>query len=297
MDDTDVTEADRVFAEHQSLLFTVAYQILGSAVDAEDVVQDSYLRWRHADTAAVEYPRAYLVQTVTRQAVNTLRATARRREDYVGNWLPEPILTGPDVSADALLAESVSMAMMLILQTLTPAERAVFVLGEVFGFAGPEIAAITGKTEVAVRQTIHRARRHVQARRKRFEPDRDKSEAIVDKFLRAARTGDMDGLLAVLSSDVIQISDGGGQVRAAQSPVVGPERVAHFIMHLAGGELGHSAIEFDFYNTAPAVLFSTNDRLHTVLLFEVTGSAVSGLYAIRNPEKLRAARVLRALAR
>jgi RNA polymerase sigma-70 factor (ECF subfamily) len=296
-DYADGSESDRVFAAHRALLFTVAYQILGSAIDAEDVVQDSYLRWRGADFTAIEHPRAYLVQTVTRQAVNALRAASRRREDYIGNWLPEPIRTGPDVSDDALLAESVSVAMMLVLETLSPTERAVFVLGEVFGFAGPEIAAMIGKSDVTVRQTAHRARNHVQARRKRFHPDGQTADATVAMFLRAARTGDVDGLMALLSPEVVQLSDGGGQVRAARTPVVGPERVARFITHLAHGGMAASDVEFSTYNTAPAVLFSTDGQLHTVLLFEIVGESVSALYAIRNPAKLRAAHLVRPLAR
>lgn len=225
--------ADQVFSDHRPLLFTIAYEILGSAADTEDVLQDSYIRWRNADSTEVAHARAFLVQIVTRQALNHLRTAQRRREEYVGSWLPEPIRTEPDASVDAILAESVSIAMLLVLETLSPNERAVFVLSEVFGYSHPEIADLIGKTEVAVRQIAHRAREHVQARRKRFQPDTSTSRAVVGRFLLAAKTGDVQTLMDVMAPDVVHISDGGGKITAARRAIVGPAQVANYITGLA----------------------------------------------------------------
>ncbi|WP_396934661.1 sigma-70 family RNA polymerase sigma factor, partial [Mycolicibacterium sp.] len=213
------------------LLFTIAYEILGTATEADDVLQDSYLRWATVDLATVRDTKAYLAQLVTRQALTALRAGARRREDYVGPWLPEPLLLDDrDASADVVLAESVSMAMLVLLETLTPDERAVFVLREVFGFGYDEIAAAVDKSAVAVRQMAHRARGHVQARRKRFEPADDAQTAeITEQFLAAASTGDVEGLLSVLAPDVTFTTDHGGKATAVLRPVTGAKKVANLL--------------------------------------------------------------------
>ncbi|MFD4429137.1 RNA polymerase sigma-70 factor [Nocardia sp. NPDC058497] len=288
-----MTEPDP-FDTFRPLLFTIAYEILGSAVDAEDVLQDSYLRWR--DATEVTHPRAYLVQIVTRQAINHLRAVRRRREDYVGTWLPEPIRTTPDAGHDMLLAESVSMAMLLVLETLGPTERAVFVLSEVFGHSHGEIADMIGKTDTAVRQIAHRARAHVAARRRRFEPDSDTSRAVIRRFLLAANTGDVGALMEVLAPDVVQISDGGGRVSAARRPIVGAEPVARFLIGLAQNSMAGVAVEFGSVNAMPAVLARTGDgELDTVLVVELTEDSITGLYAIRNPDKLQSVDVPRTL--
>lgn len=259
------------------------------------MVQDSYLRWINADE--VTYPHAYLVQIVTRQALNALRTSKRRREDYIGNWLPEPIQTAPDVSEDAVLAESVSMAMLLVLETLSPDERVVFVLNEVFGYSHPEIARVVGKSDATVRQIAHRAREHVQARRRRFTPDAHLARATVTTFLQAAHTGDIDGLIAVMAPGVVALSDGGGQVSAARRPIVGPQRVAQFMAGLAQGSMAGFDISFGGYNCLPAILFCRGGTLDSVLLVEVTDGFISALYAMRNPDKLRAAATTRTLTR
>ncbi|QIS20345.1 RNA polymerase sigma-70 factor [Nocardia terpenica] len=285
------------FDQLRPLLFTIAYEILGSAADAEDVLQDSYLRWRDVDANEVEHPKGYLVQVVTRQALNQLRSVRRRREDYIGNWLPEPIRTEQDASHDVLLAESVSMAMMLVLETLGPTERAVFVLSEVFGHSLVEIAGMIGKSETAVRQIAHRAREHVQARRKRFQPDTDTSRAVIDRFLLAAHTGDVGTLLAVLAPDVVQISDGGGRVTAARRPIVGAEQVARYLLGLARNMMADTTVEFGSFNALPALLIrsAADGQLDTVLMIEMTGERITGLYAVRNPDKLRTVDVVRSL--
>ncbi|MEC3919805.1 RNA polymerase sigma-70 factor [Nocardia sp. CDC160] len=290
----DVDAFDRL----RPLLFTIAYEMLGSAADAEDVLQDSYLRWRDTDPTQVHNVKAYLTQIVTRQSLNHLRTVRRRREEYVGSWLPEPIRTETDASHDVLLAESVSMAMLLVLETLGPTERAVFVLSEVFGHSLVDIAAMLGKSDATVRQIAHRARAHVQARKKRFEPDAETSRAVVGKFLRAAQTGDVQTLMDVLAPDIVQISDGGGKVSAARRPVVGAERVAAYLIGLVRKSLGDMTIEFGTYNALPAILLrGTDGAIDTVELIEVDGDRIVGLYAVRNPDKLRTAGLTRALDR
>ncbi|KQY32449.1 MULTISPECIES: RNA polymerase sigma-70 factor [Nocardia] len=288
-----MTELD-TFTTFRPLLFTIAYEILGCAADAEDVLQDSYLRWREA--TEVTHPRAYLVQIVTRQAINHLRSVRRRREDYVGTWLPEPIRTTPDAGHDVLLAESVSMAMLLVLETLGPTERAVFVLSEVFGHSHREIADMIDKSDTAVRQIAHRARAHVAARRRRFRPDSDTSRAVIGRFLLAAHTGDVGALLAVLAPDVVEISDGGGRVSAARRPIVGAESVARFMIGLAQNSMAGATVEFGSFNAQPAVLVrSRNGDLDTVLVVEMIDDLITGLYAVRNPDKLQTIDVIRSL--
>ena len=228
--------SDDPFVTHRSLLFTVAYEMLGSAADAEDVVQETWLRWADLGDAArdeVRDPRAYLVRMVTRQALNRLRTLARQREDYVGAWLPEPLLTSPDVAEDVELAESVSIAMLTVLETLGPAERAVFVLREVFDVPYDEIAEAVGKSSATVRQIAHRARQHVAARRPRMAVSRTEQQQVVERFLAALTTGDVQGLMDVLAPDVVMVSDGGGLVPAVRQPVEGRERAVAILSRFA----------------------------------------------------------------
>ncbi|SPE57333.1 RNA polymerase sigma factor SigJ [Streptomyces netropsis] len=286
------------FTEHRPLLFTIAYEMLGSATDAEDVLQESYLRWSAVDQAAVGHPRAYLVRVVTRQALNHLRAVKARREEYVGTWLPEPIRTAPEVSEDVILSESVSMAMMLVLETLNPAERAVFVLHDVFGYTHGEIAASIGKTEVTVRQIAHRARRHVHARRRRFEPDSAATREIVQRFLHATTTGEVQALMDLLAPDVVQVSDGGGKVSAARHPITGRADVARFVLGVARTSVtATTRIEHATYNGMPAARCLTDGELDWLLAFEIHDGQITGLYVMRNPDKLHRADAVRPLNR
>ena len=225
--------SEDAFVAHRSLLFTVAYEMLGSVADAEDVVQETWLRWADVDRAEVRDPRAYLVRIVTRQALNRLRTLARRREEYVGEWLPEPLLTSPDVAEDVELAESVSIAMLTVLETLAPTERAVLVLHEVFDVPYDEIAEAVGKTSAAVRQIAHRARQHVAARRPRMEVSRTEQQQVVERFLVALTAGDLQGLMDVLAPDVVVVADSGGLAPAARRPVLGAKRVASALSHFA----------------------------------------------------------------
>jgi RNA polymerase sigma-70 factor (TIGR02957 family) len=273
------------FTTHRRLLFTVAYEMLGSAADAEDVVQETWLRWAEVDRAEVRDPRAYLVRAVTRQALNRMRTLSRRREDYVGEWLPEPLLTSPDVAEDVELAESVSIAMLTVLETLGPTERAVFVLREVFDVPYDEVAAAVSKTPAAVRQIAHRAKAHVAARRPRVEVDAGEKRVVVERFQEAVRTGDLQALLDVLAPDVLLVADGGGVVSAARHPIQGAEKVAGFLGLLGkiapGAQLGSMWV-----NGAPAVRIDLDGALDTVVSLVVEGGRISRIYAVRNPEKL-----------
>jgi RNA polymerase sigma-70 factor (TIGR02957 family) len=278
---------DDPFVAQRGLLFTVAYEMLGSAADAEDVVQETWLRWADLDDAArsdVRDPRAYLVRIATRQALNRLRSQARRREEYVGPWLPEPLLTSPDVADDVELADSVSIAMLTVLETLGPVERAVFVLREVFDTPYDEIADVVGKTPTTVRQIARRARDHVAARRPRVQVSRAEQTAVVDRFLAAVRNGDLHGLLEVLAPDVVVVSDGGGVVSASPRPIVGASRVAAFLTGLP------RLVAFDaqpmWLNGAPAMRIDLDATLDTVASLVVEDGRITRIYAIRNPHKL-----------
>jgi len=277
--------SDDPFVTHRSLLFTVAYEMLGSAADAEDVVQEAWLRWAAVDRSEVRDPRAYLVRTVTRQALNRLRTLTRRREEYVGEWLPEPLLTGPDVADDVELAERVSIALLTVLETLGPTERAVFVLREVFDVPYDEIAGALERSPAAVRQIAHRAREHVAARRPRMEVSRAEQEAAVERFRAALQTGDVQGLLDVLAPDVVVVADGGGLVPAARRPVTGAEQVARL---LAGFQriAPRAEVATVSINGAPALRIDLDGQLDTAVSVTVEGGLITRVYAIRNPRKL-----------
>lgn len=270
------------------LLFTIAYEILGSATESDDVLQDSYLRWADVDLSTVHDTKSYLARLVTRQALNALRAGARRREEYVGPWLPEPLLLDDqDPSADVVLAESVSMAMLVLLETLSPDERAVFVLREVFGFDYAEIADAVGKPAPTVRQVAHRAREHVRARRKRsVNVDPQRNAAITAQFLATAANGDVDGLMAMLAPDATWMADSGGKVSAARRPVVGADRVARAVAGLMRKAAAALRVEMVNCNNAPAVLLYLGDRLEGVITLEIIGDKITNFYVMRNPDKL-----------
>jgi RNA polymerase sigma-70 factor (TIGR02957 family) len=273
------------FVRHRSLLFTVAYEMLGSATDAEDVLQEAWLRWAGVDHAQVRDPRAYLVRVVTRQALNRLRTLSRRREDYVGEWLPEPLLTSPDIAEDVELAESVSLAMLTVLETLGPTERAVFVLREVFATPYSEIAEAVGKSAPAVRQIARRARGHVAARRPRMQVSWSEQQQVLEQFLSALRSGQLQELMDALAPDVVLVADGGGLAAAIRAPVRGAGRVAGL---LAGFHRFVDAFELQtvWLNGAPAARIDIDGALDTVVSVTVEDGRITGIYAVRNPEKL-----------
>ncbi|WP_394831220.1 RNA polymerase sigma-70 factor [Pendulispora rubella] len=277
--------ATEMFVRYRNLLFTVAYEMLGSAADAEDVLQETWLRWAEADLDEVRDPRAYLIRITTRQALSRLRALARRRELYIGPWLPEPLLTSATLADDIELAESISMAMLVVLETLSPTERAVFVLREVFDVGYDEIADVIGKSHDAVRQIGHRARSHVAARRPRHVGPVE-AQTVVEAFQRAVVTGDVNSLLDVLAPDVVALSDGGGVKQALPRPIVGADKVSR----LYGAGLKHAgpalSAELVEVNGRPALLIRLDGELDGIMAFRIEDGLVSGLYYVCNPEKL-----------
>src|SRR2546423_4984747 len=278
--------ATEAFLAHRNLLFTVAYEMLGSAADAEDVLQETWLRWAGVDLDTVREKRAYLVQITTRQALTRLRTLGRRKESYVGSWLPEPLLTTPDVAEDVELADSVSMAMMLVLETLTPTERAVFVLREVFDLGYDEIAEAVDKTPAAVRQLAHRARAHVAARRPRGVVSPAQTQDALEAFQRAAETGDLQSLLDILAPDVVALGDGGGIVQAVLAPVVGADKVARLLAIGLDRIAGAASLQPTQVNGFPALIIRFDGAIDTVIAVRIDDGLITGLYAVRNPEKL-----------
>ncbi|TDD06159.1 RNA polymerase sigma-70 factor [Nonomuraea deserti] len=274
------------FVTHRNLLFTVAYEMLGSAADAEDVLQETWMRWAGVDFGTVRDQRAYLVRITTRQALSRLRTLGRRKESYVGPWLPEPLLTSPDVAEDVELAESVSMALMIVLERLSPTERAVFVLREAFGVGYDEISTAVGKSPAAVRQIAHRARRHVDARRPREVVSPGEARAVLESFQRAVETRDLQGLLDVLAPEVAMISDGGGVKQAVPRQIIGADKVARMIVGGVGKVNVAITGDLTMVNGNPALLVRMDDEIDGVLAIRVEDARITGLYYVRNPDKL-----------
>ncbi|MEU1720262.1 RNA polymerase sigma-70 factor [Nonomuraea sp. NPDC005692] len=284
----------QVFDQHRRLLFSVAYRVLGSAADAEDAVQDAWIRWSSDDRSQVADPKAYLARIVSNVALQRLRSTQYQRETYVGPWLPEPILTSGDTADDVAGADSVSTAMLVVLETLSPLERAVFVLKEVFGFSHAEIAEAVERSEAAVRQVAHRAREHVQARRPRFTADRTRQRDVTRRFLAAATGGDINTLMELLSPDVTLWTDGGGKVRQALRPVVGAKTVAAWFAAIGtvayqGVEPGDMRAELAEINGGPGVVFSGQGRVVATVTFDFDAEGhITAVHNVANPDKLGA---------
>ncbi|MFC9549386.1 RNA polymerase sigma-70 factor [Rhodococcus sp. NPDC056960] len=278
--------ATEAFVAHRNLLFTVAYEMLGSAADAEDILQETWLRWAGVDLDTVRNQRAYLVRITTRQALNRLRTLGRRKESYVGPWLPEPLLTAPDVAEDVELADSVSMAMLLVLETLGPTERAVFVLREVFDLGFDEIAAAVDKSPAAVRQIAHRAREHVAARRPRGVVSPAESRDALHAFQRALETGDLQSLFDLLAPDVVLLGDGGGVKQAVLRPIVGADRVSRLLTAGLPRIDGEVSVEPVQMNGCPALIVRIDGEIDDVVAVRMDDGLITGLYIVRNPEKL-----------
>lgn len=278
--------ATETFVAHRNLLFTVVYEMLGSATDAEDVLQETWLRWVRVDLDTVRDQRAYLVRIATNQALTRLRTLGRRKESYIGSWLPEPLLTVPDVADDVELADSISIAMLLVMETLTPTERAVFVLREVFGFDYGEIAQAVDKNSPAVRQIAHRARSHVAARRPRGVASPTEAKAALAAFQRAIETGDLQGLLDILAPDVVVIGDGGGVKQAMLRPIVGADKVARVLASGLDPVRARMTVQPANVNGGPALIVRLDGEIDGVLAVRVEQRRVNGIYYVRNPEKL-----------
>ncbi|MEV2275938.1 RNA polymerase sigma factor SigJ [Nocardiopsis sp. NPDC049922] len=291
-----------VFEEHRSLLTGVAYRILGSAADAEDVTQETWLRWNTVDRAIVDDPRAYLVTVASRIALDRLRSARSRRESYVGEWLPEPVSDIPDGADHAELADSVEYALLVVLETLSPLERAVFVLREAFQFPYARIAEVIGREEATARQLARRARDHVRERRPRFDADRGSRRRITERFLQACLEGDLDGLTALLADDVTLVGDGGGRVRAPMRVLHGIRKVAGFLRAIgqerntqrfldsAGVEGQADPADLDIgvmeVNGAPAAYVAADGRIVTLVVLDVVDDLVRHVYLVANPDKM-----------
>ncbi|MES9524907.1 RNA polymerase sigma-70 factor [Streptomyces capoamus] len=284
--------ATDVFEEHRPLLMAVAYRMLGRVADAEDVVQDAWLRWYRADRAQVREPRAYLVRVTTRLAVDRLRQVQSRGEAYVGPWLPEPYLTeyagtAPDSADRAELADTVSLAVLVVLESLSPLERAVFVLREAFGYPYAEIAALLDRAEPAVRQLAGRARRHVAERRPRYEADPVRRRDLTERFLAAAAEGDLAGLLSLLAPDARLVADSGGKAKAPLRVLHTADKVGRFLVGVArpvAAELSFRPVQV---NGGPALLVLSDGKPHTLFQADIADGRITTVYLVRNPDKLR----------
>ena len=284
--------ATDVFEAHRPLLTGVAYRMLGRVADAEDAVQDAWLRWSRADHAEIREPRAYLVRITTRLAIDRLRLARSRAESYVGPWLPEPCLTeygdtAPDAADRAVLADSVSLAVLVVLESLSPLERAVFVLREAFGFPYAEIAALLDRGEPAVRQLAGRARRHVAERRPRYDVDPARRRELTERFLVAASGGDLDGLMSVLAPDVRLVADGGGKVRSALRILHGADKVARFLAAVIPEAVPDLTVRALEVNGGPAALVLSGGKPDSLFQLDVVDGRVTSVYIQRNPDKLR----------
>jgi RNA polymerase sigma-70 factor, ECF subfamily len=279
-------DATAIFEQHRALLTGVAYRILGHLGDAEDVVQEAWLRWTASDRASVSEPRAYLVRVVSRLAVDRLRREIVRRENYVGPWLPEPVRTEPDGAARAELVDTISIAMLVVLETLSPLERAVFVLHEAFGFTFPEIGLVLERSDATVRQLAHRARQHVHERRPRFDADPAVRAEVTERFLDACQRGDMRTLLTVLAPDVVFVGDSGGIGRAPRHPIHGVDKVARFLLAIRNIPVPELGVQVTHLNGGPAITISSADQLMTVFALDVRDGLVQTIHAIANPNKL-----------
>ncbi|MFE9995428.1 RNA polymerase sigma-70 factor [Streptomyces avermitilis] len=283
--------ATEVFVEHRPVLMGVAYRMLGRVADAEDVVQEAWLRWSGADRSDVREPRRYLVRITTRLAIDRLRQLQSRNEAYVGPWLPEPYLTDfgdtvPDAAERAVLADSVSLAVLVVLESLSPLERAVFVLREAFGFPFADIAVTLERSEAAVRQLAGRARRHVDEGRPRYEVDPAERRDLTERFLAAAAEGDLEGLMSMLAPDVRLVGDSGGRARAPRRVLESADKVGRFLV----GVTRKGVVDVSFrsleVNGGPALLVLSAGKPDSVFQLDVADGRIQCVYIIRNPEKL-----------
>jgi RNA polymerase sigma-70 factor (ECF subfamily) len=276
-----------VFQQQRSYLFSIAYRLLGSASDAEDVLQEAFLRWDRARPDDLNSPRAFLATIVVRLCMDELRSARARREVYVGPWLPEPLVTSgrSDLTESVVLRESLSFAFLLMLEKLSPLERAVFVLREVFDYDYAEIAPIVAKSDANCRQAFHRARQRLADQQSRFEASREQQEQLTEQFLRATSSGDVDGLLTLLAEDVVHVGDGGGKALSAVRPVVSRDHVVRgFLGNLQ--KMPPERAWIDEVNGQPAILATRDGKPYAVLLLEIREGVIQTIYTVVNPDKL-----------
>ncbi|MFF7241053.1 RNA polymerase sigma-70 factor [Streptomyces collinus] len=280
-----------VFEEHRPFLMGVAYRMLGRVADAEDVVQDAWLRWSGADRAEVREPRGYLVRVTTRLAIDRLRQVKARSEAYVGPWLPEPYVTEfgdsvADTAEHALLADSVSLAVLVVLESLSPLERAVFVLREAFGYPYAEIAVLLDRREAAVRQLAGRARRHVEERRPRYDVDPVQRRDLTERFLAAAAGGDLQGLMALLAPEARLVADSGGKAKAPVRVLHSADKVGRFLAAVAAKNAADLSVRLVEVNGGPAVLTLVGGEPDTVFQLDVVDGVITTVYVLRNPDRM-----------
>lgn len=278
------------FQTYRPLLFSIAYRMTGSASDAEDMVQDAYLRYRQADVSTIHSLKAFLTTIVVNLCLNYLKSARVQREEYTGIWLPEPVLTSGD-GEDELVAkaeqrESVSMAFLVLLETLTPPERAVFLLHEVFDYSFSEIAQVLEKTPENCRQLFHRAKSHLAEKRRRATFAPEAHQQLMDAFLAACQSGNLAALTELLADDVVAWGDGGGKVHASPLPVSGRELIAKLFVVLTRKEPAHHQIFIEEINGVPALLSWSDAQLHWVLILDIFDGQITGLRSILNPDKL-----------
>src|SRR5215216_3114032 len=285
-------DSSRVFDEHRALLISVAYRILGSVTDAEDTVQETWLRWYGVNPSDVRDPRAFLVRVTTRLAIDRLRRARTRRETYVGPWLPEPILTRQDPSEEVAMAESVSMAMLVVLETLSPLERAVFVLREAFGMPHAEIAEVLGRKEEAVRQLARRARAHVRERRSRFDADQTEQRWVTERFLEATISGDLATLMEILAPGVTLVGDGGGRAQAPLRPIYGADKVARFLIDISSEPLPDGHLRIAQVNGGPGIVATLEGRPVATIVLDVADGVIQSVHLVANPDKLVGVRAI-----
>lgn len=279
---------DAVFTEHQPMIFGLAYRMLGSVADAEDVVQETFLRWQGTDRDGIASPKSFLATVATRLSVDQLRRRQRERETYVGPWLPEPILTDDsDQASQAELAESLSLAFLTLLERLQPIERAVLLLHDVFQYSHDEIAGIVEKSPENCRQILSRSKQHLTAGRPRFRAEPARQQALLEQFLQTCRSGDVPALVAMLTEDVVLLSDGGGKVQAARKPIRGALATARALAGLTRKTAGLFTLRFVTLNGVPSVLLCQGSRVDSALNLEFAADGrISSVHIVRNPEKL-----------
>lgn len=280
------TKQVKTFESYRPLLFSIAYRMLGSVMEAEDMVQETYLRYMNS-SAAVESPKAFLSTIITRLCLDHLKSARMRREEYIGPWLPEPLRTDEAVVTPVDKYETISMAVLVLLENLSPLERAVFLLREVFDYSYAEIAGIVEKSEANCRQSYHRARHYLQQHRSRFKASPAAQQKLVTGFLQAIQTGNVDGLTSLLAKDVTLWSDGGGKATAARHPVVGRDRIARLLLVSYRKRPHHSDIEVAEVNGVPSILFRVEDQVVGVMSFEGNERGITGIWAVWNPDKLQ----------
>lgn len=281
-----------LFEEHRQLLFGIAYRMLGTVMDAQDMVQDTYVRWQKAGPEEIRSPRAWLTTTITRLCINHLQLARVQRETYVGSWLPEPLVDerAPDPAEATQLADSLSLAFLVLLETLTPAERAVFILREGFGYEFSEIAAVVEKSEANCRQILARARKHVEERRPRFDASPAETEKLVRPFIAAVRKGDLDALLAAMAEDVVLVSDGGGKAHPPVPPMHGAEMIARMLINVSRKNAAETATEdlrLVSINGLPGFVSFVGGRPRRVVAFGFKQGRVHAIFVVTNPDKLR----------